>query len=128
MNQSPQNLVYSVTIPIKTVSEGNTREHWHKAAVRHSMQKSTVKLFMNYKGQHIRPPCIIKLIRIAPRKLDSDNLQFSLKYIRDTCADFVNPGYAVGRADDHPEIQWLYDQEKGLPKQYAIRIEIQTLS
>jgi hypothetical protein len=30
----------------------------------------------------------------------------------------------VGRADDNENISWIYWQEKGKPKEYALRVEI----
>jgi len=122
----PPNLImYARTMPIKTTSEANSREHWHKKAQRHSMQKMAVKSFMNVDRPDIRSPCLIKLTRIAPRKLDRyENLPMSMKYILDQICDYIHPGKAAGRADDDPNIHVEYSQEKGLPKEYAIRIEI----
>lgn len=122
--KSPENLVYSRTIPIKIESELNTREHWHKKAKRHTMQKMAVSSFLKVDRPNIKPPCTIKLTRIAPRKYDSDNLVGGFKYVKDAVAEYFHPNLAMGRADDDPTLKWEYAQEKGAPKTYEIRIEI----
>jgi hypothetical protein len=48
----------------------------------------------------------------------------SFKWIVDAVAEYINPGMKVGRADDDERIEWAYSQEKGKPKEYAIRITI----
>ena len=69
-------------------------------------------------------PCTIKLTRVAPRALDSDNLQGAFKNIRDYIANNLLPGQPIGRADNSPYLMWEYGQEKGKPKVYQIIIEI----
>lgn len=66
-------------------------------------------------------PAHIKLTRVAPRILDSDNLPVSMKYFRDAIADYFIPGLAPGRADSNERLTWSYDQRKGT---YAVEIEI----
>jgi len=122
-----QNAPYSRTIPIQTVSESNSREKWIKRSKRHSMQKLVIKSFLNADSPRIKLPCTITLTRIAPRKFDSsDNLPASFKYIKDAVAEYIHPGKAPGRADDDERITWLYAQEKGAVREYAIRIDIST--
>lgn len=119
-------ITHTFTIPIRTVSEANSSEHWSKKSARHKKQKKWVRIYMNGKGIH--PPCHIKLTRIAPRKLDKDdNLPTSFKYIKDYIADVIKPGLAPGRADDDETITWDYAQEKGLPNTYGFRVEISKL-
>lgn len=76
----------------------------------------------------IKPPVAIKLTRVAPRSLDTDNLiGGAMKGIRDCVADLIIPGLAAGRADGLSGpwcITWSYDQKKGLPKEYSLEIEI----
>lgn len=63
-------------------------------------------------------PCTVTLTRIAPRDLDGDNLQSSLKAIRDGVADFL-------KVDDRDSrVTWAYAQERGAPKFYGVRVEI----
>jgi len=71
------------------------------------------------------PPCTVTLTRIAPREFDFTNLVGSCKGLEDIIADLLRPGMAPGRADGKGSgIQFEFKQEKGEPKQYAIRIEI----
>lgn len=115
--------IHEFLIPIRTISEANTSEHWSKKSVRKKKQAYWVRIFM--KGSSAQPPCHIKLTRIAPRRLDDDNNTMALKYVRDAIADQINPGLAPGRADDSCHgITWEYDQEKGIPKSYGVKIEI----
>lgn len=73
-------------------------------------------------------PCLITMTRIAPRKLDAkENLPMSFKWFSDGLADYLKPGLAAGRADDDERMQWKFEQEKGEPKQYAIRIKIEKI-
>ena len=123
--KNPENPIYSRTIPVKTVSEANISEHWTKRSKRHSMQKMAVTSFLRADSPNIKPPCTIKLTRIAPRQLDRhENLPCSFKYIVDAICEYIHPGKAAGRADDDPNIKIEYAQEKGAPKTYEIRIEI----
>jgi len=62
----------------------------------------------------------VTLTRIAPQELDDDNLARSFKAIRDGIAD------AVGVDDRSKRFRWKYDQEKGGPKKYSVRIHIET--
>jgi|SRR5580692_6241706 hypothetical protein len=123
------NKFYACELDILTVSEANSREHWLKKGKRHTAQKWAIKAEFNDKI--ITLPCIVKLSRISPRLLDSDNLQMAFKWIRDQLAECIIYPYesgldryhkGAGRYDDDPRISWLYAQEKG--KIQHIRIEI----
>lgn len=116
------NKVLSVKLPIDTVSP-NVMEHWRTRHKRNKYQAFFVKSsFLTH--DKINLPCKVVMTRISSRSLDSDNLQFSFKHIRDCIADQIRPGLASGRADDTSEIEWVYQQEKGSPKEKAVRIEI----
>lgn len=108
-------------IPIHTVSEANTQEHWTKKKKRHDLQKRWIWLFFKKERPDISFPCHIKLTRIGKKMLDSDNLPVSMKWIRDTVADTLIPGKAPGQADNDPGLSWEYDQQIG--KEYAVKIE-----
>ena len=125
---------------LKTVSEANCSEnHWVKSR-RHKLQKAKVKVAMrtqrpppftdlperlNDKNYRTLCPITVIVTRIAPRQLDcQDNLPCSLKWIVDSIAEELTGDYRPGRADDATWITWEYRQEKGKPKQYAIKIEI----
>jgi hypothetical protein len=111
-------------IPIRTVSEANCSQHWTKKHKRHKKQKGIVEYLLNTQKQDIDLPVEVILTRVAPRFLDSDNLQSSLKYIRDSVASYLIPGGTDGQADSDDRIQWRYKQEKGQPKEYLVQITI----
>lgn len=122
--------ILKTKVPIKTVSEANKREHWTKPHKRAKAQKDAVRWYLGQEIMQTAPevlkmrPIDIHLTRIAPRKLDCDNNQMSLKACRDAVADLFNPGLMPGRADDDPKLFWYYGQKKGKPKEYAVEIEI----
>lgn len=98
-------------IHLQTVSEANSSEHWTIKKKRHDIQKQSIWYhFLKHKPK-INLPCHIKLIRLGRRKLDSDNLPTSMKWIRDAIADSLIPGLQPGRADDDSRLSWEYDQE-----------------
>ncbi|MFA7192412.1 MAG: hypothetical protein WC089_03895 [Candidatus Paceibacterota bacterium] len=126
--------------PLKTTSEANSREHWHKAAVRHSQQQFFVRHAFKAEIRPIPIPCEITLTRISPRKLDVDeNLPMSFKFIKDEIGAQLFPEKVVvyknkrgkyvqnkGHADSDPRVTWKYAQEKGDIQ--GIRIEIRSTS
>lgn len=120
-----------IKIPLKLESEANSREHWHKSASRHTMQKTVTKLYL--KTSDIpKLPIHVTLTRFAPRRFDKDeNLPMAFKYIKDEIADYVI-GYKYsktgrklhGRTDDDERITWEYKQEKTKNKEHYFTIEI----
>jgi hypothetical protein len=64
------------------------------------------------------PPYTVMLSRVAPRKLDDDNLRGALKAVRDGVAD------ALGLDDRHPLIEWHYAQDRAGPREIGVRITI----
>lgn len=113
-----------LTVPIRAVSEANASEHWRVKHKRHRQQQQQLSAAWIAAGAYAKPPCSVTLSRIAPRKLDSDNLILALKWIRDCVADLLIPGLRPGRADDDPRIAWHYQQLRGAPREYAIAVEI----
>ena len=96
------------------------RENWRQRASRRKRQRANARMFTI---QKIRPDqaqgdIVITLTRIAPRKLDSDNLAGAMKAIRDGIAD------AIERDDGEENIDWQYAQRNGEPKQYGVVCEI----
>jgi hypothetical protein len=112
----------SMLLAIRTESEANLHEHRMAKARRTKLQRSIIK---NRIGQVRKDfgsnrAYIVTLTRIAPRPLDDDNLPRSFKAIRDGVAD------ALGTDDSaRSNLRWRYAQEKGPPKQYAVRIQIE---
>lgn len=113
-------------LPIKTASESNSNEHWAIKARRHRLQKKRIfQEFLVNPPSVISFPCQVILTRIAPRKLDKDdNLPTSFKYIKDAIAESLTGIKQAGRADDDDRISWTFKQEKGNPKEYAIKVEM----
>ena len=110
--------------PIKTISEANVMEHWTKRHKRHKQQLLVLNSFLSKIPKSYNFPIKIIITRIAPRELDSDNLTISVKFIRDRLADFLIPNLAKGQADSDKRLEWVYNQSKGQPKEYAIKITI----
>jgi hypothetical protein len=116
---------FILRIPIKTVSESNSTDHWRKKSKRHKGQKSLVNFYYSLHNTIVKMPCHVILTRISPRKLDEgDNLPCSLKYIRDAIAACITRDFRPGRADGDNRITWQYKQRKEKPKEYAVEIEI----
>ncbi len=114
-----------LTIPFRLQSEGNISDHWTMKRKRKLKYQQAVAYSLRTMDKRPDLPCTVKLIRIAPRKLDDDdNLRTAFKAIKDCIADYLIPGLAPGRADGDERIKWEYHQEKGNAKEYAIRIEI----
>lgn len=117
--------IASWQLPIKTASEANSSEHWTKKAKRHRLQKQWIKAAFLKERPQIAIPCAIVLVRIAPRKLDvHENLPMSFKYITDAICEYIYPGLKPGQADGKGGISFEFRQEKGKPREYAVRIEI----
>lgn len=111
----------TVTLPIRAESVSNLREHWAKRASRAKLHRTTAwaELRAADKEPRLLGPVVVRVVRIAPRPLDShDNLRHSLKATVDGVSDWL------GVADNDPRVQWDYGQEKGKPKTYAVRIEV----
>lgn len=109
-------------IPIRTVSEANCSEHWRKKHKRHKNQQFFVKLALKNDICQVSLPCHVKVIRLALRELDFDNLVSSQKWVIDAICDSIIPGLQAGRADSDKRISISYYQEKKAIQ--GIRIEI----
>ena len=111
-----------VLLPIRTRSEANLREHWARRARRAREQRLVARTLVGAKVSNLSGfSCVITvtLTRIAPRRLDSDNLARSFKAVRDGVAD------ALGIDDGSSRIKWCYAQRKGRPHEYAVLVRIQ---
>lgn len=103
----------SFTIPVRAPSTPNLREHWAARAKRAKTQRNAVRL--KCPRWTTGPLLVVRLTRVAPRALDSDNLQAALKSVRDGVASWL-------RIDDaSPLVEWMYSQEKGEP---SIRVDV----
>lgn len=61
---------------------------------------------------------VVHLVRVAPNRLDGDNLAASLKRVRDGLAK------CIGVDDRHPSVEYLADDERGAVREYAVRVEV----
>lgn len=114
-----------VTLPMRLSSplngsQGVTRGAMFADAKRRKTQREMGRwcLMGVLMAEGVKLPVDVTITRIAPRKLDDDNLAASAKNLRDGIAD------ALGCKDHDPRVSWRYEQAKGLPKQYAVRITI----
>lgn len=108
-----------VEIPLKIESSLNLREHWRVRANRNSSHRSAAWFSLKAAAPWRNfDRVVVTLTRIAPRELDSDNLQGGFKSVRDGVADWLTLN------DNDKRIEWRYAQEKGAPKHYAARIEV----
>lgn len=108
----------TVVLPLRLKSSLNQREHWAKKARRTKAERDTVRWLL---GNKPRPalPCTVLMTRIAPRKLDDDNLRGAFKAVRDQVAAWL------GVDDADPRVTWAYAQERGAVREYKARLEFQ---
>lgn len=109
-----------VTLPIRLVSEANAHEHWRTRQKRAKAQREAAYVATKSAIARavVRLPATVTITRIAPSMLDSDNAVGSAKHIRDGIAD------ALGINDRDPAVTWVVRQERGAPRQYAVRVEV----
>jgi hypothetical protein len=104
----------ALTIPgVRLVSEANAHEHHWNRVRRVTAQHATVGLVLRAR----RPPpvpCEVRVMRLAPASLDTDNLQGSAKHVRDAVAAWL------GIDDRDPRVSWHVGQERS--KTYGVRI------
>ena len=105
------------TLPLRLKSSLNQREHWATKARRAKAERQATAWVL---GNDPRPPlpCTVLLTRIAPRQFDDDNLCGAFKAVRDEVARWL------GVDDADPRVVWAYAQERGKPREYAVRITL----
>jgi hypothetical protein len=108
----------TITIPIRTFSEANRRDHHFVRAKRAKDQRTTTAIFVSRRPRLQMPLCV-RLVRTGGKRLDDDNLRGALKFCRDGVAD------VYGVDDGSPLWDWCYEQEPGGP--LGVRIEISPL-
>lgn len=133
-----------VVLPIRTVSEANVHADWRIRLRRARDQRDTAALALRGPlaafrealatsahrlpesppqdivvaaiGRAELPHYAVTMTRIAPKRLDSDNLASSQKHVRDGVAD------ALGINDRDSRVVWLYTQRRDAKWQYAVEI------
>ena len=115
---------FEVSIPIRTVSELNAREHHMARHRRRQREKRAVYLpvLAALRKHGVAVPCSVMLTRVAPSNgLDQDNLVSSMKATVDAIAA------ALGVDDRSPQVAWSYDQRRGKPRQWAVEVRVVSL-
>lgn len=114
------------TIPVRTVSEANSHQHWRERQRRAKAQRKHAELVSLRAKHHLGvhkpefdPPCTVTMTRISPRELDDDNLAGALKHVRDGIAD------ALGINDRDPRVTWATKQRRGPAKTYLVEVTIE---
>ena len=130
----------SFKIPLKTVSEANSSEHWTLKRNRHKEQQFLVREAYYKYVKIINFSAVITLTRLSPRLLDDDNLVSAFKWIRDELSECIFPSndfcinkigrafFVKGRKDADPRLKWIYKQEKNPISSILIQIEPETPS
>ena len=107
-----------VEIPgLRLVSEANQRGSWHRGAGRAASQRAVVALALR-RHRPVAVPCDVRVVRVAPRDLDDDNLARACKAVRDEVARWL------GVDDRDPRVTWHVGQAKGRARQYGVRIVV----
>lgn len=109
----------SIDIPVRTVSEANQREYWAVKLRRKKAQQVAVQAAFiagMYRSSQFCN-CEITLLRYGPKRLDSDNLAGSFKYVQDAVSEWI----AVDDGDER--LAWTYSQVKS--PLYGVRVTIQ---
>ena len=117
-------MTITVTLPIRTESEANLREHWAKKGRRAKGQREIARMILGQPQYAMLRKHTgrfeITITRIGAKYLDPDNLANSSKHVQDGIAD------ALGIDDGSERITWFYAQVKGRPKEYSVMVEIKT--
>jgi hypothetical protein len=112
-----------VRMNMKIVSVANMRLHWAVKAKLTRDQRNRTRMSLaavaQSSGLEMLPVTVV-LTRVAPRKLDGDNLQSGFKAVRDGVADWL------GVDDGNGLIDWQYAQRSGKAGEYAVEIEVIT--
>ena len=106
---------FTAKLPMRLQSAANLREHW---TTRHRRVKAERALGAWLAVNAVPLPVVVTLTRIAPRRLDDDNLRSAFKGLRDGIAD------KLGVADNDPRVRWEYLQARGKPREYGIQVRV----
>lgn len=103
---------FSKALPLTTTSEANAHTHWRERQRRAKAQREAVTLLMHRLRADLRldlahRDMVVRLVRVAPCELDSDNLAGALKHVRDSVAELL------GVDDRDPQVTWVVDQQYG---------------
>lgn len=120
----------TLEVPITLPSAANLREHHMARHRRIKAQRSATFMMLGLSrvverlggrgAVNAAARLSVTLTRIAPRKLDSDNLQSAFKGVRDEVARF----FGVDDGDES-RITWSYFQSTGKPSAVLIGLAIE---
>jgi hypothetical protein len=114
-----ENPQLAFTIPVRVVSEANQSEHWRTKCKRKKQQQGAVwEEWLDVRHVPICLPCTVRLTRIGPKRMDSDNLAGSFKHVQDQVAR------ELGIDDGSRHIKWEYAQVAVGKRHYAVRVEV----
>jgi hypothetical protein len=114
-------MIVTLTLPLATKPEGNTRESYWVVSRRRKEEKLAVALSLRQYAPALIDqgfPMVCLMTRISFGTLDSDNLQGAFKGIRDAVAKELNIN------DGGADVEWRYAQRRGPRGVRAIEIKI----
>lgn len=121
-------LIVGVHVPVRLVSEANSHTHYWERVARAKAQRQAwawVSKTISEAGKidildALKSGILlVHIVRVEPRRLDSDNLAGCGKHLRDSVAGWL------GIDDANPSVKWLVTQEKpGVP---GARVEFRRL-
>ena len=111
------------TVPVRTVSEANQREHWAATHRRKKQQQQLVGRAMarmiNLGEQWPKADLVVTMCRVATTAMDTDGLDISFKHVRDAVAKLLGRGDAP-----RDRIEWRPDQRKRTKSEPKYSVEI----
>ena len=103
--------MYHLTLPIRTVSEANTREHWAKKAKLKARWATLLALAGAIRAPKATGRRRMTVERHSPRALDADNLAGGCKeVVTDVIKDF---GLLVDDSPKHAELVYVHVPTRG---------------
>lgn len=107
-------------LPIKIISEGNSRLSTRTIRAKRKRQKAEVVLLCPKEMTRLNGSLRVTLTKLFrpthPQRMDSDNLASSFKATRDAIAACIGI--------DDGKIIWTYAQEPNTKDEHAVRVEI----
>ena len=103
---------------MRLASTLNAREHWGDRRRRERAQLRQLLDALGGVPLPAGPPWRVTVVRVGPRKLDSDNLTASAKHLRDALARWL--GVDDG---DEGRVRFEVEQARG---PYAVRVEVRS--
>lgn len=112
-----EKMIYT-TIDLKISSTANQRLSWRQKAKVTQSHRQRAKNALVAIATPPSPPLSIVLTRIGPKTLDSDNLAYAFKAVRDGVADWL------GVDDGSDQLDWQYCQRTGGAGNYSVEVEV----